>query len=93
MQFATCSHGNIEMTCPQCKGRQPAAPAAVSGFGLPVQQAVPAGMREDEGGDLEERAAQRVIATSDRQARQVRGFWSQINAPTTVAEHNQLHAQ
>jgi len=28
MNFSTCAHGNIEMTCPQCRGRQPVGPGA-----------------------------------------------------------------
>ena len=43
MQFQTCTHGNIAMTCPQCKGRAvrgSAAPAPQRGSGFSEARAL-----------------------------------------------------
>lgn len=94
--FDLCSHGNIGITCPQCKGRAPAAPG-VSGFGLPKRD--PADVPEyDESartlnlGAIIDRTVTRVNQTGDRQGANVKAFWSQINSPTTVEEHQARHA-
>ncbi len=111
MQLDYCTHGNLAMTCPQCRGRLPATPFAAAHVERSAPAAAPpAGDDSIEslfdrvkspdaklnvllGSSLErliERSERKVEASSDREARQTKAFWQQVNEPTTRYEHERL---